>query len=183
MFYYFFFIYSFVAVLKPQWTYATKASWLLVSVPSEAGKKTSIKILKRGRPVTARKKSAIIYVSTSAMWEDKFIDILMIILDHSPLLSSTSAQHILVSSRARLMFHLSRRESTVLVDIKIKMCMTRSKSSMSGSICNVSKHTLLDKKWTSLDGWEDSLCVVFSKHSGTMHINNWIVVVFQGRSV
>lgn len=33
------------------------------------------------------------------MWEDKFIDILMIILDHSPLYSSTAIQHSLVSSR------------------------------------------------------------------------------------
>lgn len=57
-------------------------------------------------------KSAIIYVSTPAMWEDKFIDILMIILDHSPLHPSTATQHILVSSRARLMSNLSRRESS-----------------------------------------------------------------------
>lgn len=55
------------------------------------------------------------------MWEDKFIDILMIILDHSPLLSSTATQHTLVSNRARLMSHLSRGENWVLVDIKIKM--------------------------------------------------------------
>lgn len=57
-------------------------------------------------------KSAIIYVSTPAMWEDKFIDILMIILDHSPLHPSTATQHILVSSRARLMSNLSRKESS-----------------------------------------------------------------------
>lgn len=55
------------------------------------------------------------------MWEDKFIDILMIILDHSALLSSTATQHTLVSNRARLMSHLSRGENRVLVDIKIKM--------------------------------------------------------------
>lgn len=71
-------------------------------------------------------KSAIIYVSTSAMWEDKFIDILMIILDHSALHSSTATQHTLVSSRARLASHLSRRENGVLVDVKIKMCEYRS---------------------------------------------------------
>lgn len=60
------------------------------------------------------------------MWEDKFIDILMIILDHSPLHPSTATQHTLVSGWARLMSHLSRRENRVLVDIKIKMCEYRS---------------------------------------------------------
>lgn len=83
-------------------------------------------------------KSAIIYVSTSAMWEDKFIDILMIILAHSPLHSLTATQHTLVSIRARLMFHLSRRRNRVPVDIKIKMCEYRSpedKNSTSGYAC------------------------------------------------
>lgn len=61
-------------------------------------------------------------MSTSAMWEDKFIDILMIILHHSPLDSSTATQHTLVSSGARLASHLSGQEEWVLTDIKIKMC-------------------------------------------------------------
>lgn len=39
-------------------------------------------------------------MSTSAVWEDKFIDILMIILDHSPSHSSTAIPHTLVSRRA-----------------------------------------------------------------------------------
>lgn len=60
------------------------------------------------------------------MWEDKFIDILMIILDHSPLHLSTAIQHTLVSSRARPMSHLSGRWDWVLVDIKIRLCEYRS---------------------------------------------------------
>lgn len=58
--------------------------------------------------MTARK-SAIIYVSTSAVWEDKFIDILMIILHHSASLSSTAVPHTLVSRRAGAAHLAARR--------------------------------------------------------------------------
>lgn len=43
----------------------TKASWWLVSVPSEAGTETSIKISQRGHPVTARKKCHHLCVNIS----------------------------------------------------------------------------------------------------------------------
>lgn len=111
----------------------------------------------------SKKKSAIIYVSTSAMWEDKFIDNLMIILDHSALLSSTSAQHTLVSSRARLRSHLSGRESRVLVDIK--KSVPRSAYTMSGRVCKAPNYTQHWEKMGSSQ-WSGGLYVewVESKH-------------------
>lgn len=107
-----------------------------------------------------KKKSAIIYVSTSAMWEDKFIDILMIILDHSPLHSSTAIQHTLVSSWARPTSHLSGRRKWVRVDIKIKDAW-REKPRRADRACQamfVSKHDLQKGKWVPLGAWEVWLC-------------------------
>lgn len=57
-------------------------------------------------------------MSTSAVWEDKFIDILMIILDHSPSHSSTAIPHTLVSRRASTS-HLSvkRNDKSVTAEL------------------------------------------------------------------
>lgn len=132
-----------------------------VSLPSEAGAETSIRISPREDiQWQAEKKGAIIYVSTSAMWEDNFIDILMIILDHSPLHSSTAIQHTLVSSRARPTSHLSGRRNWVRVDIKIKDAW-REKPRRADRACQamfVSKHDLQKGKWVPLGAWEVWLC-------------------------
>lgn len=90
------------------------------------------------------------------MWEDKFIDILMIILDHSPWRSSTAIQHTLVSSGARPMSHLSGRRKWVRVDIKIKDARreTAWRADRACQVMFVSEHDLQRRTFVPPGAWE-----------------------------